>query len=70
MASVQALNRVLLYNVAAHSVSKQNVKVSKRERHITYSVTKSTVSQNVMGTLRKHYKMFCTGIHFVTLYIM
>ncbi len=26
----------------AHNVSKRNIKVSKRERHITYSVTKHT----------------------------
>jgi hypothetical protein len=34
----------MLLNVAAHNVSVPNVKVSKRERHITYSVTKSTAS--------------------------
>jgi hypothetical protein len=32
----------MLLNVAAHNVSKQNIKVSKRECHITYSVTKHT----------------------------
>jgi hypothetical protein len=30
----------MLLNVAAHNVSIRNVKVSKQERHITYSVTK------------------------------
>jgi hypothetical protein len=30
----------MLLNVAAHNVSIQNVKVSKREHHITYSVTR------------------------------
>jgi hypothetical protein len=33
---------VLLHNVDAHNVSIRNIKVSKRERHITYSVTKHT----------------------------
>jgi hypothetical protein len=60
----------MLLNVAAHNVSIQNVKVSKRERHISYRVTKRTASQNVKGTLRKHYKTFCNGIRFATLYIM
>ena len=32
----------MLLNVAAHNVSIQNIKMSKRERHITYSVTKHT----------------------------
>jgi hypothetical protein len=48
----------MLLNVAAHNVSIQNVKMSKREQYITYSVTKRTVSQNVK----------C--IHFVMLYVM
>ncbi len=49
-------------NVAAHNVSIRNVKVSKRERHIMYSVTKHTEnSQNVKCTLHKRYKMFCNG---------
>jgi hypothetical protein len=43
----------MLPNVAAHNVSIRNVKVSKRERHITYSVTKRTASQNVTA----HYVM-------------
>ncbi len=60
----------MLLNVAAHNVSIPNVKVSKRERHLTYSVTKCTASQNVKGTLRKHYKTFCNVIRFVTLYVM
>jgi hypothetical protein len=50
---------VLLHNVAAHNVSIRNVKVSKRERHITYSVTK-----------RNRYKTFCNSKRFVTLYGM
>jgi hypothetical protein len=41
----------MLLNVAAHSVSIRNVKVSKRERHITYSVTKRTASQNIQCIL-------------------
>jgi hypothetical protein len=49
----------MLLNVAAHNVSIQNVKESKRERHITYSATKCTASQNVKCTLHKHYKTFC-----------
>jgi hypothetical protein len=32
----------MLLNVAAHNVRIRNRKVSKRERHITYSVTKHT----------------------------
>ncbi len=42
------LNMVLLHNLAAHNVSIQNVKVSKHERHKMYSVTKRTLSQNVL----------------------
>jgi hypothetical protein len=60
----------MLLNVAAQNVSIRNVKVSKRERHVTYSVTKRTVSQNVKGTLGHCYKTFCNGTHFVTLYVM
>jgi hypothetical protein len=52
----------MLLNVAAHNVSIRNVKVSKRERHITYSVTKRTASQNVKCTLRKRYKTLVTVI--------
>jgi hypothetical protein len=57
-------------NIAAHNVSIKNVKVSKRERHITYSVTKRTSSQNVKCTLRNVHFMFCNSIRFVTLYVM
>jgi hypothetical protein len=32
----------MLLNVTAHNVSIQNIKVSKRERHIKYRVTKHT----------------------------
>jgi hypothetical protein len=32
----------MLLNVAAYNVSIQNIKVSKRERYITYGVTKHT----------------------------
>ncbi len=56
----------VLLNVAAHNVSIRNVKVSKRECHITYGVTKHTASQNVKCTL-------CTVIvtkPFVTVYIL
>jgi hypothetical protein len=60
----------MLLNVAAHNVSIRNVKVSKREHHITYSVTERTASQNVKGTLCKRYKKFFNGIRFVTLYVM
>ncbi len=49
----------MLLNVAAHNVSIRNVKVSKCERHIMYSVTKHTASQNVKCTLCKRYKTFC-----------
>ncbi len=50
----------MLLNVAAHNVSIQNVEVSKRERHITYSVTKRTASQNVKCTLCNVHFTFVT----------
>jgi hypothetical protein len=61
----------MLLNVAAHNVSIKMVKVSKCERHITYSVTKCTASQNIKCTLHKHYKTFvtvyiCDAVPFVT----
>ncbi len=49
----------MLLNVAAHNLSIRNVKVSKSEHHIMYSITKRTASQNVKCTLRNHYKTFC-----------
>ena len=60
----------MLLNVAAQNVSIQNVRVSKRERHITYSVTKRTASKNVKCTLGNCYKTFCNGTRFVTMYVM
>ncbi len=60
----------MLLNVAAHNVSIRNVKVSKRERHIMYSITKRTTSQKVQCTLHNCYKTFSNGIRFVTLYVM
>ena len=65
----------MLLNVAAHNVSIRNIKVSKRERHITYSVTKRTAAQNLQRhkTFSAHYvivKKFCNGICYVTLSIM
>jgi hypothetical protein len=57
----------MLLNVAAHNVSIQNIKVSKRERHITYSVTKHAFG---LKRLRNVHFTFCNGIHFVTLYVM
>ena len=60
----------MLLNVAAHNVSIRNVKVSKRERHIMYSITKRTALQNVKCTLHKRYKTFCNSIRFVTLYVI
>ncbi len=57
----------MLLNVAAHKVSIRNIKVSKCEHHIMYSVKKRTASQNVKCTLPKWYKTFCKGIHLVTL---
>ncbi len=41
----------MLLNVAAHNISIQNVKVSKREPNITYSITKCTASKK----LSAHY---------------
>jgi hypothetical protein len=60
----------MLLNVAANNVSIWNVKVSKRERHIMYSVTKRTVSLNVQRykTLSAHYVM--RSLHFVTVYVL
>jgi hypothetical protein len=54
----------MLLNVAAYNVSIQNVKVSKRERHITYR------SQNVQRhiTLSAHY--ISVTKRFVTVYIL
>jgi hypothetical protein len=60
----------MLLNVAAHNVIIRNVKVSKRERHIMYCVTKITASQYVKCTLRNVPFPFSNGIRFVTLYIM
>jgi len=60
----------MLLNTAAHNVSIRNVKVSKRECHITYTITKRTASQNIKCTLCKRYKTFCNGIRFLTLYEM
>jgi hypothetical protein len=51
---------LLLLNVAAHNVSIRNVKVSKCERHITYSVTKRIASQNVKCKLCNAHFMFVT----------
>jgi hypothetical protein len=47
----------MLLNKAAHNVSIQNVKVSKRERHITYSVTKNTASYTFGTSLLKVRKI-------------
>ncbi len=52
----------MLLNVATHNVSKWNVKVSKRERHITYSVTKHSASQNV--------KYVSITKRFITVYVL
>ncbi len=38
----------MLLDVAAQIVRTQNVKISKRKRYITYSVTKRIASQNVL----------------------
>jgi hypothetical protein len=46
----------MLLDVAALIVRTQNVKISKRTRCITYSVTKRVASQNVKYTKRKRQK--------------
>jgi hypothetical protein len=51
----------VLLNVAAHNISIRKVKVSKREHHITYSVTKCTASQNAY--------VMCT-LHVVMVYVL
>jgi hypothetical protein len=57
----------MLQNVAAHNVRVPKRKFSKHKCHITYSVTKHILLQNVKCTLRKRYKMY---VYFVTLYVM
>ncbi len=57
----------MLLNVTAHNVSIQNIKVSKHERHIMYSVTKHTY---VLLSLHNVHFTFCNGIRFVTLNVM
>jgi hypothetical protein len=47
----------MLLNVAAHNVSIRNVKVSKREHHITYSVV---MVQNVAAYKVPKRKVFKT----------
>jgi hypothetical protein len=62
----------MLLNVAAHKVSIQNVKVSKHERYISYSVTKLTALQKVKCTLCNSLQnfllryMFCDTVRYVT----
>jgi hypothetical protein len=51
----------MLLKVAAHKVSIQNVKVSKRERHIMYSVTKHKARTAHYISVKKR---------FVTIYIL
>jgi hypothetical protein len=46
----------MLLDVAAQIVRTQNVKISKRKRYITFSVTKRIASQNVLYTKRKRQK--------------
>ncbi len=60
----------MLLNVAANNVSIWNLKMSKRERHIRYSVTKPTASLNVQRhkTLSAHY-VLCT-LRFVTVCVL
>jgi hypothetical protein len=59
---------MLLHNEAAHKVSIRNIKVSKRERHITYSVTKHTYVCNdyVMCTLHFVMAYVCDAVHCVS----
>jgi hypothetical protein len=40
--NIKRYRTCMLLNVAAHNVSIRKIKVSKRERHITHSVTKHT----------------------------
>jgi hypothetical protein len=60
----------MLLNVAAHNVSIQNVKVSKRDRHIMYSVTKRTALQNFKCTLQKCYKTFYNTMYVIDVYVL
>jgi hypothetical protein len=55
----------MLLNVAAQNVSIRNIKVSKRERHITYSVTKQTYVY-VMCTLHFVMVTLCDTVRYVT----
>jgi hypothetical protein len=47
----------MLLNVAAHNVSIRNKKVSKRERHIMYSVTKRSVALRYVATGHEFYQV-------------
>jgi hypothetical protein len=47
----------MLLNVTAHNVSTPNVKVSKRERHIMYSVTKCTAHTEHYVSVTKRFVM-------------
>jgi hypothetical protein len=58
----------MLLNVAAHNVETE--KCQNVNRHKTYSVTKRTVSQNVLCHLRNVHFAFCNSICYVTLYVM
>ncbi len=61
----------MLLNVAAHIVSIRNIKVSKRERHKTYSLTKHTASQNIHTFCNAYVHFtFCNSKRIVTLYVM
>jgi hypothetical protein len=53
----------MFLKVAAHNVSIPNVKVTNKEHHKMYSVTKRTVSQNVFNAY-----IICT-LGFVLVYI-
>jgi hypothetical protein len=51
----------MLLNVAAHNRSIQNLKVSKRKSHITYSVTKCTtysVTKRTASQNIQHHKTY------------
>jgi hypothetical protein len=62
----------MLLNITAHNESKRNVKVSKHERHIKYSVTKNVQRHKTLGahyvSITKRFVMvyLCDAVRYVT----
>jgi hypothetical protein len=56
----------MLLKVAAHKVSIQNVRVSKRERHITYRVTKRAARTAHYVSIKQHFVTVSVTADFLT----